>query len=74
MPNSKATDYAGNVVEEVVDNGDGTGTRTVYEGGEISFIEEVVLPILVPETTSPEEQIAALQETVDGLLVIIAGE
>lgn len=74
MANELATDYAGNVVEEVTDFGDGTGSRAVYENGVLSYTEEIVLPILPPVEPTPEEQIAILQETVDGLLAMIAGE
>ena len=75
MPNERATDIDGNLVEEVIDNGDGTGTRTTYEDGEVATTEALTgLPIPEPVVPTPEEQIADLQETVELLLAIIEGE
>ena len=46
---------SGNVIERVIDNGDGTGTRTTYdEHGNVTSVEQLTdLPI--PEQESPAE-------------------
>lgn len=49
----------GNVVERMADNGDGTGTRTVYdEAGQVT-VETALsdLPIIEPDPPDPAEAI-----------------
>lgn len=48
-------DLEGNVVERIVDNGDGTGTRTTYTPeGEVESVEELSgLPIPTEPTLDP---------------------
>ena len=52
----------GNVVEETVDNGDGTGTRTVYDSdGNVTSTEQLTgLPIPVEPEPTAEERLATL--------------
>lgn len=47
----------GNVAERVVDNGDGTGTRTVYDGaGQVVSVEPLTgLPVVGPDPVDPVE-------------------
>ena len=69
----------GNVVEQTVDNGDGTGTRTVYDGkGNVTSVEQLTgLPIPVPPEPDPVEvlqaQVQAQQATIDALLNALGG-
>ena len=54
--NETAFDADGNIVEQTVDNGDGTGTRTVYDAdGNVTSVEQLTgLPIPVePEPVDP---------------------
>jgi YD repeat-containing protein len=52
----------GNIVEQTVDNGDGTGTRTVYDAdGNVTSTEQLTgLPIPVPPEPTAEERLATL--------------
>ncbi len=59
MPNERATNYDGDLVEEIVDNGDGTGLRISYEGGEVVDTEAIELPALVVEEPTNEERVLA---------------
>jgi len=65
----------GNVIERVIDNGDGTGTRTIYHpDGDVAVVVELTgLPIIPPPTPDPTERIAELESQVDALLAIIEG-
>ena len=65
----------GNIIEQVVDNGDGTGTRTTYDAdGQVAGTEELTgLPNPEPAPPSLGEQVAELQATVTALLAIIEG-
>ena len=65
----------GNVVEQTVDNGDGTGTRTTYDtydtDGNVTSVEQLTgLPIPEPE---PPDPIAEMQATIDALLDALGG-
>ena len=54
--NTTSHDGNGNIVEQTVDNGDGTGTRTVYDAdGNVTSTEQLTgLPIPVePLPTDP---------------------
>ena len=56
MPNITVLDAQNQVVEQVVDNGDGTGTRTVYDAdGNVTSTEQLTgLPVVVvPLPTDP---------------------
>ena len=56
----------GNIVEQVVDNGDGTGTRTTYdpETGQPTGSEQVTgLPIPEPEAADPAADVLAAVQT-----------
>lgn len=70
----------GNIVEQVVDNGDGTGTRTVYHpDGTVDTVEQLTgLPIPVEPEPDPVEalqaQVQAQQETIDALLAALGGD
>ena len=69
----------GNIVEQTVDNGDGTGTRTVFDAdGNVTSVEQLTgLPIPVEPEPDPVEvlqaQVQALQATIDALLDALGG-
>ena len=69
----------GNIVEQTVDNGDGTGTRTTYDAdGNVTSVEQLTgLPIPVEPEPDPVEvlqaQVQAQQETIDALLDALGG-
>jgi YD repeat-containing protein len=52
----------GNIVEQTVDNGDGTGTRTTYDAdGNVTSVEQLTgLPIPVEPEPTAEERLATL--------------
>ncbi len=62
----------GNVIEQTVDNGDGTGTRTRYHAdGTVDTVEQLTgLPIPEPE---PPDPMAEMQATIDALLDALGG-
>ena len=53
----------GVLIEQTVDNGDGTGTRTTFDAdGNVTSTENLTdLPIYVPPPPTPEERIADLE-------------
>jgi YD repeat-containing protein len=53
--NTTSHDGNGNIVEQTVDNGDGTGTRTVYDAdGNPETVEQLTgLPTPEPEPVDP---------------------
>jgi len=63
----------GVLVSDLVDNGDGTGTRTHYApDGTVTSTEAVTgLPIPVPDQ---DARIADLEARLDAALALIAGE
>ena len=69
----------GNVIEQTVDNGDGTGTRTTYDAdGNVTSVEQLTgLPIPVEPEPDPVEvlqaQVQAQQETIEALLDALGG-
>lgn len=69
----------GAIVEQTVDNGDGTGTRTRYHAdGTVDTVEQLTgLPIPVEPEPDPVEvlqaQVQAQQETIDALLDALGG-
>jgi YD repeat-containing protein len=69
----------GNIVEQTVDNGDGTGTRTTYDAdGNVTSVEQLTgLPVPVEPEPDPVEalqaQVQAQQETIDALLAALGG-
>lgn len=52
----------GNIVEQTVDNGDGTGTRTTFDAdGNVTSVEQLTgLPIPVEPEPTAEERLATL--------------
>ena len=52
----------GNIIEQTVDNGDGTGTRTTYDAdGNVTSVEQLTgLPIPVEPEPTAEERLATL--------------
>ena len=69
----------GNVIEQTVDNGDGTGTRTTFDAdGNVTSVEQLTgLPIPEPPEPDPVEalqaQVQAQQATIDALLDALGG-
>ena len=53
--NETAFDGNSNIIEQTVDNGDGTGTRTVYDAdGNVTSTEQLTgLPVPEPEPVDP---------------------
>lgn len=64
------------LIEELVDNGDGTGIRTTYnpDGTIATTVQVTGLPIPEPPEPTPEEQIAELRATIDALLDALGGD
>ena len=64
----------GQVVEQTIDHGDGTGTRTLYDtDGSVTATEQVSVKIPEPAPPSLDGQVAELVATVATLLSIIEG-
>ena len=69
----------GNVIEQTVDNGDGTGTRTTFHpDGAVDTVEQLTgLPIPPPPEPDPmadmQAQLAAQQTLIDELLAALGG-
>ncbi len=59
----------GRVLEETINNGDGTGTRTTFDAdGNVTSVEQLSgLPIPQPPEPSPEEKLAAVAARLDKL-------
>lgn len=59
----------GILVEQTIDNGDGTGTRTTFDAdGNVTSVEQLSgLPIPQPPEPSPEEKLAAVTARLDKL-------
>jgi len=78
--NTTSHDGNGNIVEQTVDNGDGTGTRTTFDtDGNVTSVEQLTgLPIPEPPEPDPVEalqaQVQAQQETIDALLAALGGD
>ena len=79
MPTTTSS-YDGLTLEwRIVDNGDGTGTRTTYDAdGNVTSVEQLTgLPIPVEPEPDPVEvlqaQVQAQQETIDALLAALGG-
>lgn len=50
MANERSTDIDGNLIEEIIDHGDGTATRTIYNADGSTSVEQLTgLPTIVPE-------------------------
>ena len=83
--NTTSHDGNGNIVEQIIDNGDGTGTRTVYDDkGQVVSTEQLTgLPIPPPEHASDDPlaaevsdlsaQLAAQNATIEALLNALGG-
>ena len=69
----------GILVEQTVDNGDGTGTRTTFHAdGTVDTVEQLTgLPIPPPPEPDPlvdlQDQLAAQQALIDELLAALGG-
>ena len=69
----------GILIEQTVDNGDGTGTRTTYDAdGTVDTVEQLTgLPIPEPPPPDPmadlQAQLAAQQALIDELLAALGG-
>ena len=69
----------GILIEQTVDNGDGTGTRTTYDAdGNVTSVEQLTgLPIPPPPEPDPltdlQAQLAAQQALIDELLAALGG-
>lgn len=59
----------GILIEQIIDNGDGTGTRTTFDAdGNVTSTEQLSgLPIPQPPEPSPEEKLAAVTARLDKL-------
>ena len=79
MLNITVLDVQNQVVEQVVDNGDGTGTRTTFHpDGTVDTVEQLTgLPIPEPPEPDPVEalqaQVQAQQATIEALLDALGG-
>ena len=86
MLNITVLDVQNQVVEQVVDNGDGTGTRTTFHAdGTVDTVEQLTgLPIPPPPEPDPmadmqaqlaaqQDQLAAQQALIDELLAALGG-
>ncbi len=87
MLNITVLDVQNQVVEQVVDNGDGTGTRTTFHAdGTVDTVEQLTgLPIPPPPEPDPmadmqaqlaaqQDQLAAQQALIDELLAALGGD
>ena len=69
----------GRLIEQTVDNGDGTGTRTTFRAdGTVDTVEQLTgLPIPPPPEPDPmadmQAQLAAQQALIDELLAALGG-
>ena len=79
MPTTTSS-YDGLTLEwRIVDNGDGTGTRTTYDAdGNVTSVEQLTgLPIPPPPEPDPmadmQAQLAAQQALIDELLAALGG-
>jgi len=60
MVSSRSTDFFGNLVEEIIDHGDGTATKTIYNLDGSTTVETLTgLEIFVPEVDVSEAITAA---------------
>jgi len=80
IPTSDEMVFANGVlIEQTVDNGDGTGTRTTYDAdGNVTSVEQLTgLPIPPPPEPDPladmQAQLAAQQALIDELLAALGG-
>ncbi len=69
---NESTFADGRLVEQIIDNGDGTGTRTTFHlDGTINTVEQLTgLPIPEPE---PPDPMAEMQATIATLLDALVG-
>ena len=64
MPTHTVSDQQGNVLEETVDNGDGTGVHTDYTTTPPTVTEVSGLPVISEEVVIPIEETTTLSEVV----------
>ena len=62
MMNQTLFNGTGEIVEQTIDNGDGTGTRTTFDAdGNVTSVEQLTgLPIPVPPEPTAEERLQTL--------------
>lgn len=67
---NERTVQQGRILDETIDNGNGTGTKTIYdESGNIVSTETITgLEIPLPPEPTPEERIAVLENLLDIVL------
>ncbi len=76
---NESTFADGRLVEQIIDNGDGTGTRTTFHpDGTVDTVEQLTgLPIPPPPEPDPlvdlQDQLAAQQALIDELLAALGG-
>ena len=76
---NESTFADGRLVEQIIDNGDGTGTRTTFlPDGTVDTVEQLTgLPIPPPPEPDPlvdmQAQLAAQQALIDELLAALGG-
>ena len=76
---NESTFADGRLVEQIIDNGDGTGTRTTFHAdGTVDTVEQLTgLPIPPPPEPDPlvdlQDQLAAQQALIDELLAALGG-
>ena len=60
----------GILIEQIIDNDDGTGTRTTFDAdGNVTSVEQLTgLPIPQPPEPTPEERISELEAVISTLL------
>ena len=77
---NESTFADGRLVEQIIDNGDGTGTRTTFlPDGTVDTVEQLTgLPIPPPPEPDPlvdlQDQLAAQQALIDELLTALGGK
>ena len=77
---NESTFADGRLVEQIIDNGDGTGTRTTFlPDGTVDTVEQLTgLPIPPPPEPDPlvdlQDQLAAQQALIDELLIALGGK
>ena len=66
-------DGKGNVVEQLVSNGDGTGVLTVWDDGNVISSEQCPINVVETPVVSAEERVAILEAQVEALITILDG-
>ena len=77
MMNQTLFNGTGEIVEQTIDNGDGTGTRTTFDAdGNVTSVEQLTgLPIPEPPEPDPVEALQAqVAELTAALEALLGGE